>query len=114
MRNAVIVSAARTLIASFQGQLSSLAATRLGSLAIAAALKKSKLAGNQIDEVFMGNVRSAGLGQAPARQASLGAGMPRVVSCTTVNKLCGSGLNRNLGDSAPGDCAPAASRWRLR
>jgi acetyl-CoA C-acetyltransferase len=92
MRSPVIVSAARTPIGSFQGQLSSLAAPQLGTIAIARAVKKAKLEGNQIDEVIMGNVLSAGLGQAPARQASLGAGLPQSVGCTTVNKVCGSGL----------------------
>jgi len=92
MISSVVVSAARTPIGSFQGQLSSLAATQLGSLAIAGAIKKANLAGHQIDEVIMGNVLSAGLGQAPARQASLAAGLPPSVGCTTVNKMCGSGL----------------------
>jgi acetyl-CoA C-acetyltransferase len=92
MSSSVIVSAVRTPIGSFQGQLSSLAATQLGSLAIAGAIKKANLAGHQIDEVVMGNVLSAGLGQAPARQASLAAGLPPSVGCTTVNKMCGSGL----------------------
>src|SRR5512140_3791805 len=91
-RTPVIISAARTPIGAFQGQLSSLAATRLGSLAVAAALERSKLAASQIDEVSRGNVLSAGLGQAPARQASLGAGLPQAVGCTTINKMCGSGL----------------------
>ena len=89
MISSVVVSAARTPIGSFQGQLSSLAATQLGSLAIAGAIKKANLAGHQIDEVIMGNVLSAGLGQAPARQANLAAGLPPSV---TVNKMCGSGL----------------------
>jgi acetyl-CoA C-acetyltransferase len=67
-------------------------ATGLGSIAIDGALKKVQLNGDQVDEVIMGNVLSAGLGQAPARQASLGAGLPKSVGCTTVNKVCGSGL----------------------
>lgn len=92
MRKAVIVSAARTPIGSFNGVLSSLAATQLGSIAIAAALKRARLSGEEIDEVIMGNVLSAGLGQAPARQAGLGAGLPESVGCTTVSKVCGSGL----------------------
>ncbi|MBI2997778.1 MAG: thiolase family protein [Deltaproteobacteria bacterium] len=92
MRKAVIVSAARTPIGSFNGVLSSLAATQLGSIAIAAALKRARLSGEKIDEVIMGNVLSAGLGQAPARQAGLGAGLPESVGCTTVSKVCGSGL----------------------
>src|SRR5918996_2112824 len=92
MKNVVIVSAARTPIGSFNGALSSVSATRLGSMAIIEALKRIELSGEKVDEVFMGNVLSAGLGQAPARQASLGAGLPQSVGCTTVNKVCGSGL----------------------
>jgi acetyl-CoA C-acetyltransferase len=92
MRKAVIVSAARTPIGSFNGVLSSLPATRLGSIAIRGALGKIDLNGGEVDEVIMGNVLSAGVGQAPARQAGLGAGLPQSVGCTTVNKVCGSGL----------------------
>ena len=92
MRKAVIVSAARTPIGSFNGVLGTVAATRLGSIAITEALKRIELNGAEVDEVIMGNVLSAGLGQAPARQASLGAGLPQSVGCTTVNKVCGSGL----------------------
>lgn len=92
MGNPVIVSATRTPIGSFQGQLSPLPATQLGSVVIAEALKRANLRGNEIDEVIMGNVLSAGLGQAPARQACLGAGLPKSVACTTINKVCGSGL----------------------
>jgi acetyl-CoA C-acetyltransferase len=92
MRRAVIVSAARTPVGSFSGLLSSIPATRLGSIAISGALKAVQLNGEEVDEVIMGNVLSAGLGQAPARQASLGAGLPKSVGCTTVNKVCGSGL----------------------
>jgi acetyl-CoA C-acetyltransferase len=92
MRKTVIVSAARTPIGSFNGSLGSLSATELGSIAIGAALKQTGLKGAEIDEVIVGNVLSAGLGQAPARQASLGAGLPQSVGCTTVNKMCGSGL----------------------
>jgi len=92
MKKAVIVSAARTPIGSFNGGLRSLSATRLGSIAIAAALTRAEMKGEEVDEVIMGNVLSAGLGQAPARQASLGARLPESVGCTTVNKVCGSGL----------------------
>jgi acetyl-CoA C-acetyltransferase len=92
MKKAVIVSAARTPIGSFNGVLSSLSATRLGSIAITEALRRIELSGQEVDEVIMGNVLSAGLGQAPARQASLGAGLPQSVGCMTVNKVCGSGL----------------------
>lgn len=92
MRKAVIVSAARTPIGSFNGALSQVAATRLGSITITEALKRIELDGAEVDEVIMGNVLSAGLGQAPARQASVGAGLPQSVGCTTINKVCGSGL----------------------
>ena len=92
MKKAVIVSAARTPIGSFNGGLGSISATRLGSIAITEALKRIDLSGEEVDEVIMGNVLSAGVGQAPARQASLGAGLPESVGCTTVNKVCGSGL----------------------
>ena len=92
MKQAVIVSAGRTLIGSFQGRLSPLSATQLGSIVIAAALRRARLDGDHVDEVIMGNVLSAGLGQAPARQASIGAGLPTRVPCTTINKVCGSGL----------------------
>src|SRR5262245_27285169 len=88
----VIVSAVRTPIGSFQGGFSSLPATKLGSIAIAEALKRAHLKGNGVDEVIMGNVLAAGLGQAPARQASIGAGLPKSVHCATINKVCGSGL----------------------
>ncbi|HEX7232259.1 MAG TPA: thiolase family protein [Candidatus Binatia bacterium] len=92
MQRAVIVSACRTPIGSFQGKLSRLSATQLGSVAIKEALDRTHLPAEQVDEVIMGNVLSAGLGQAPARQAALGAGFPYDVGCTTVNKVCGSGL----------------------
>jgi acetyl-CoA C-acetyltransferase len=92
MKKAVIVSAARTPIGSFNGVLSSVSATRLGSIAITEAVSRIALSPEEVDEVIMGNVLSAGLGQAPARQASLGAGLPQSVGCTTVNKVCGSSL----------------------
>jgi acetyl-CoA acetyltransferase len=92
MQRAVIVSACRTPIGSFQGKLSRLSATQLGSAVIKEALDRTRLAADQVDEVIMGNVLSAGLGQAPARQAALGAGLPYEVTCTTLNKVCGSGL----------------------
>jgi acetyl-CoA C-acetyltransferase len=92
MKKSVIISAARTPIGSFNGVLSSVSATRLGSIAITETLRRIGLSGAEVDEVIMGNVLSAGLGQAPARQASLGAGLPQSVGCMTVNKVCGSGL----------------------
>ncbi|QAA81503.1 acetyl-CoA C-acyltransferase [Aequorivita sp. H23M31] len=88
----VIVSAARTPIGSFLGSLSSLTAVQLGSAAIKGAMKKINLDPSLVEEVFMGNVVQAGVGQAPARQAALGAGLPQSVPCTTVNKVCASGM----------------------
>jgi len=92
MEEVVIVSAARTPIGSFNGALSSIPATKLGSIVIAEAIKRAGIKSSDVDEVIMGNVLSAGLGQAPARQAALGAGLPDEVSCLTINKVCGSGL----------------------
>lgn len=88
----VIVSAARTPIGSFLGSLSTLSATKLGSIAIKGAMDKINLDTSLVQEVFMGNVVQAGVGQAPARQAALGAGLPDSVPCTTVNKVCASGM----------------------
>lgn len=88
----VIVSAARTPIGSFMGSLSSLTATQLGSAAIKGAMEKINLDPALVQEVFMGNVVQAGVGQAPARQAALGAGLPDTVPATTVNKVCASGM----------------------
>jgi len=95
-REVVIVGAARTPIGSFLGALASVPATKLGSVAIAAALERAKVAPADVQELYMGCVLPAGLGQAPARQAALGAGLPRSVPCTTVNKVCGSGLKTVL------------------
>jgi acetyl-CoA C-acetyltransferase len=88
----VIVSAARTPIGGFLGSLSSLSAPQLGSSAIRAAVQRAGIAAHDIDEVIMGNVLPAGTGQAPARQAALGAGLPVAAGCTTLNKVCGSGM----------------------
>lgn len=88
----VILGAKRTPLGAFQGGLSPLAATQLGSIAIQGALAESTLSPSQIEEVLMGCVLPAGLGQAPARQAALGAGLPVSVPCTTLNKVCGSGM----------------------
>jgi acetyl-CoA C-acetyltransferase len=88
----VIAGAARTPIGSLQGQFKNLPATALGAIAIGAALERSGLDADAPDEVFMGCVLSAGLGQAPARQAAIGAGLPYDAGCTTVNKVCGSGM----------------------
>ena len=87
-----ILSAVRTPMGSFLGGLSSISATKLGSIAIKAAVERSGVSVDHIDEVFMGNVLQAGVGQAPARQAALGAGLGQNVPCTTVNKVCASGM----------------------
>lgn len=92
LNDVVIVNAVRTPIGSFQGSLSSLSATELGGIAIKSLLEKSGITGDQVDEVYMGNVCSAGLGQAPARQAAIFAGLPESTICTTVHKVCASGL----------------------
>ncbi|HBU47182.1 MAG TPA: acetyl-CoA C-acetyltransferase [Myxococcales bacterium] len=92
MHEVVIVAAARTPMGSFQGALAKVPAPELGSVAIRACLQRSGVSPDQVDEVYMGMVLPAGVGQAPARQASLGAEIPRSVPCTTVNKVCGSGL----------------------
>ena len=88
----VIVSAKRTPIGSFQGKLSSIPASELGGIAIKSILDETGIDPNTVDEVIMGNVLSAGQGQAPARQAAISAGLPNSVECFTVNKMCGSGL----------------------
>ncbi len=89
---AVILSAARTPIGRFQGGLSSIPATRLGAIAVKAAVERAGADPAEIDEVIMGSVVQAGEGQAPARQAAIGAGLPASVGATTVNKVCGSSL----------------------
>lgn len=91
-QRAVIVSAVRTPMGSFNGMFSAVPATKLGSVAIAEALKRISLSPERVDEVLMGCVLSAGLGQAPARQASIGAGIPPSIGATTVNKVCGSSI----------------------
>src|SRR3954469_24902336 len=91
-RTPVIVSAARTPIGKFLGSLSSLTAPELGAIAIKAALGRSGVLASDVNEVIMGNVIQGGVGQAPARQAALKAGIPSTVSALTVNKVCGSGL----------------------
>lgn len=92
MRKVVIIEAKRTPVGSFQGALSSLTAPQLGSLVIKDLLEKTNINPHEIDEVIMGNVLSAGIGQAPARQAALLAGLPEKTECLTINKVCGSGL----------------------
>ncbi len=92
MKEVYIISAKRTPIGSFGGSLTSISATALGAKAIIGALSAANVMPDQVQEVFMGNVVSANLGQAPARQAALGAGLPFSVPCTTVNKVCASGM----------------------
>ena len=88
----VIIAAKRTPVGAFQGSLSSVSAPQLGATAIQALLEETGIAMDAVDEVIMGNVLAAGLGQAPARQAALYAGLPNSVECLTINKMCGSGL----------------------
>ena len=92
MRKVVIVSAKRTPVGSFQGKLSSVPTTQLGSIAIKSVIDNSGIDVNNVDEVIMGNVLPAGEGQAPARQAAIYAGLPNKTECLTINKVCGSGL----------------------
>ncbi len=95
----VIVGAARTPMGSFQGSLSGKTGPELGAVAVAASLERAGLKGEDIDEAIMGCVLSAGLGQAPARQAILRAGLPQDIPCTTVNKMCGSGMRAVMSAS---------------
>src|SRR5437763_13587179 len=92
VQEVVIVGAARTPIGAFQGALASLRAPRLGAVAIKAALERAGVKPEEVKTVFMGQVLQGGVGQAPARQASLYAGIPNTVPYVTVNKVCGSGL----------------------
>ncbi|KAG2684532.1 hypothetical protein I3843_10G079600 [Carya illinoinensis] len=95
-RDACIVGVARTPMGGLLGTLSSLSATKLGSIAIECALKRANVDPSTVEEVFFGNVLSANLGQAPARQAALGAGIPNSVICTTINKVCSSGMKATM------------------
>ena len=92
MKNIVVLSAVRTPVGTFLGNLSSLSAPALGSVAIRGALEKAGVRPSDVEQVIMGNVLQAGIGQAPARQASLGAGIPDSVPCITLHKVCGSGM----------------------
>ncbi|MCB9185606.1 MAG: acetyl-CoA C-acyltransferase [Flavobacteriales bacterium] len=92
MKEVYIVAAARTPMGSFNGKLASVPAPKLGAIAIKGALQQAGVDDKEVQEVFMGNVLSAGLGQAPARQAAIFAGLPDTVPCTTVNKVCASGM----------------------
>lgn len=103
----VIVSAVRTPIGSFLGALSSVSATKLGAIAIKAALEKIKLDPIKVDEVLMGSVLQANLGQAPARQAAIFAGIPDTVPCTTVNKVCASGMKAIMQGAQAIKCGDA-------
>ncbi|MBT8298103.1 MAG: acetyl-CoA C-acyltransferase [Maribacter sp.] len=96
MKEVVIVSAVRTPMGSFMGSLSTIPAPQLGATAIKGALDKIKLDPKQVDEVLMGNVIQAGTGQAPARQAAIFAGIPNTVPCTTINKVCASGMKATM------------------
>lgn len=101
MKEVVIVSAARTAVGAFNGSLSGFSAPQIGSFAIKEAVKRAGIKPEEIDEVLMGNVLQGGLGQAPARQAAIAAGIPVSVSATTINKVCGSGLKSvMLGEQA--------------
>src|SRR5947209_745269 len=92
LQEAVIVSAVRTAIGTFGGGLAEVPAVKLGEICIRAALERADLKPNQVEEVFMGNVLQAGLGQNPARQAAVNAGLPVEVPAVTINMVCGSGL----------------------
>ena len=101
MRETYICSYSRTPIGAFRGSLSSISAIELGSISIKSTIKKINFDKSKIDEVIMGNVLSANLGQAPARQASIGANLGENVECMTINKVCGSGLKSvMLGDQS--------------
>src|SRR5690348_17711964 len=92
----VIVGAARTPMGGFQGEFAPLTASELGAVAIKAAVERARIAPTDVDEVIMGNVLPAGQGQAPARQASIKAGLPLGVGATTVNKMCGSAMKATM------------------
>jgi len=92
LKDVFIVSATRTPIGSFGGSLKSLSATKLGAISIQSAVEQSGISKNKIQEVFMGNVCQGGVGQAPARQATIFAGLPKSTICTTINKVCASGM----------------------
>lgn len=106
-KKVVIVSAVRTPIGSFMGALSTVPATQLGAIAIKGALDRIKLDPKLVDEVLMGNVVQAGNGQAPARQAAIHAGIPDTVSCTTINKVCASGMKAVMQGAQAIQCGDA-------
>jgi acetyl-CoA C-acetyltransferase len=113
-RDVCIVGVARTPMGSLSGSLSSLSATKLGSIAIQAALKRAGIEPSSVQEVFFGNVLSANLGQAPARQAAIGAGLPNTVVCTTVNKVCASGMKGTFLISPLALCSCHIFSWEFR
>jgi acetyl-CoA C-acetyltransferase len=101
MKRVYILAAVRTPMGSFNGKLSGISAPKLGAIAIEGALEKSGVKPNDVDEVFFGNVLQAGIGQAPARQAAIFAGLPNTTPCTTINKVCASGMKSvSLGASS--------------
>jgi len=107
LKKVVIVSAVRTPIGSFMGGLSTVTTPKLGAVAIKGALDKIQLDANLVDEVFMGNVVQAGEGQAPARQAAIYAGLPNTVACTTINKVCASGMKSVMHGAQAIQCGDA-------
>lgn len=109
MSSSFIISAVRTPIGSFQGGFKTLSATDLGAVAVEAVVERSGLEVGQIDEVILGNVISAGVGQAPARQAALKAGLPPTISAVTINKVCGSGLKAVMFADQAIRCGDAAA-----
>jgi acetyl-CoA C-acetyltransferase len=109
MTKAFVIAGARTPIGAYLGSFAGMSATDLGAVAVKAALERSALTPPQIDEVIMGNVVTAGVGQAPARQAALKAGLPPTVPCVTVNKVCGSGLKAVMLASQAIRCGDAAA-----
>ena len=109
MSSSFIISAARTPIGSFQGAFKTLSATDLGAVAVEAVVERSGLELGQVDEVILGNVITAGVGQAPARQAALKAGLPATISAVTINKVCGSGLKAVMLADQAIRCGDAAA-----
>ncbi len=109
MTKAFLIAGARTPIGAFLGSYAAMTSTDLGAIAVKAALERAKLNAGAIDEVIMGNVITAGVGQAPARQAALKAGLPNTVPCVTVNKVCGSGLKAVMIASQAIRCGDASA-----
>ena len=114
MAETMIVAGARTPMGAFQGELAGRAAPELGAAAIAAAVQRAGIAPADVSETLMGNVLSAGLGQAPARQASIFAGIPDHVPCTTISKVCGSGMKAVMIAERPARAGTCGHRRRRR